>query len=135
MPDKPKHAGGKPRGTPDRCPRTIAAKQLKAKSNAVAFSISKDGDVLPLAVLVEAMRHHYYKFKADEKANFKDMATAASYAKEAAPYFHPKLASTEIKGDPTKPLTPPSFNLFFGDPDEQLKHSTGIPAFVPTKKT
>ena len=60
----------------------------KRVARAKAAKISTDGDVLPLDVMVEAMREAYRR---------KDLKEAAAYAKEAAPYLHPKLSSIEAK--------------------------------------
>jgi hypothetical protein len=49
----------------------------------------------PLEVMLRAMRKAW---------DTGDMAAAANFAKDAAPYLHPKLSSIEHKGDPDNPL-------------------------------
>lgn len=124
---------GRPKGVPNS--RFGVKKQLKLKSTMHALELTKDGDILPLAVLVEAMRFHYYRHKEDPVVNFADLKCAADYAKDAAPYLHPRLASTEIKGDPTKPITPPNVYISFGDPTDGIKidNTSSVQSAVPAK--
>jgi hypothetical protein len=53
-----------------------------------------DAGVTPLAVMLEAMRASYESYQSSkEKA---DLHQAALYAKDAAPYCHPKLANVSV---------------------------------------
>lgn len=58
------------------------------KTNAIAQQAAGEG-VLPLTVLLEAMRSHYAA---------KNLDRAAELAKDAAPYVHPKRASVTVDG-------------------------------------
>jgi hypothetical protein len=51
-----------------------------------------DGGVLPIRVLIESMRMYWRNGEYDR---------ACELAEAAAPYFHPKLASMELKADET----------------------------------
>jgi len=51
--------------------------------------------ITPLDVMLGAMREAWEKG---------DKQAAANFAKDAAPYLHPRLASVEHKGDPDNPL-------------------------------
>lgn len=44
---------------------------------------------------------------------------AGEYAKDAAPYVHPKLASIEYKPLDEKDIAPPDINLFFVAPEKK----------------
>lgn len=90
--------GGRQAGVPNRA--NIARQKTIAESG-----------VTPLEVLIDGMRfHHGIALKAmKEKPNAEDaeanakvimgaMNNAREFAKDAAPYVHPKLAATEITG-------------------------------------
>lgn len=64
------------------------------RSREIADSESRKG-VTPLEVMLKAMREHYDK---------NDFDAAASIAKDAAPYMHPKLASTQHSGPNGGPI-------------------------------
>lgn len=55
-----------------------------------ADAAAASGDVLPLDVMLTAMREHYAAGRLDE---------AAKVAEKAAPYMHAKLAAVEHSGN------------------------------------
>ncbi|MGV2071659.1 hypothetical protein ACQZ4Z_12975 [Agrobacterium vitis] len=73
--------------------RPKGAAALKTKE--IADRASAEG-VTPLEVMLMAMRVHYDKG---------ELAVAAAFAKDAAPYMHPKLQAVEFSGNQEKPLT------------------------------
>ena len=67
--------------------------------------------VTPLQVLIEGMRCHYNKAQDAMKADPVDpeavavaLKSAREFAREAAPYVHPKLANVEHSGKDGGPL-------------------------------
>jgi hypothetical protein len=62
---------------------------LTKKTREVAERAIQQG-ITPLEVMLCAMRHY---FDAGEYAN------AAAFARDAAPYVHPRLSSVEVSGD------------------------------------
>ena len=80
-----KKTGGRQKGVPNK--RTEANRAVMAQ--AISEGIS------PLDVMLGAMRDAW---------DSGDKAAAANFAKDAAPYLHPKLSSIEHKGDPDNPL-------------------------------
>lgn len=68
---------------------------LTQKTREIAARAAKEG-VTPLEVMLHAMRTHY---------DAKDWDKAASVAKDAAPYIHPRLAAIEHGGEGGGPLT------------------------------
>ena len=87
----PKHAGGRPKGS------------LSKHTAYVAQRIARDGKILPLEVMVEAMRLHWRRAHYDGKAKRTqpepaEVKEAAVFAAMAAPYIHPRLATQEIVG-------------------------------------
>ena len=67
------------------------------------------GGITPLEVMLQAMMAHYNAGNLDE---------AALKAKDAAPYVHPKLASTELKGDPDAPVALSGLAVTFVNPND-----------------
>lgn len=65
------------------------------KTREVANKIAKDGGITPLEVMINVMRMRY---------EAKDYLVAASIAKDAAPYVHPKLANVEYTGNAEAPM-------------------------------
>lgn len=65
------------------------------KTRAAADQLAADGEMLPLQVMVDVMRRLY-------KA--KKWQAAAAIAAQAAPYMHPRLSSTVVKGDKESPV-------------------------------
>jgi hypothetical protein len=64
--------------------------------------------VKPLTVMMEVLAERYKLAQAiqdDPEARTKAMNEAIAVAKEVAPYLHPKLQATTIKGDADNPLT------------------------------
>jgi hypothetical protein len=64
--------------------------------------------VKPLTVMMEVLEERYKLAQAiqdDPEARTKAMNEAIAVAKEVAPYLHPKLQATTIKGDADNPLT------------------------------
>jgi len=66
-----------------------------AETKKLALKLAAKGNASPLEVMVAAMNHYL---------GAGNMAAASTIAKDAAPYFHPRLASTVIKGDADSPL-------------------------------
>lgn len=63
--------------------------------------------VKPLTVMMEVLEERYKLAQAiqdDPEARTKAMNEAIAVAKEVAPYLHPKLQATTIKGDADNPL-------------------------------
>jgi hypothetical protein len=67
---------------------------LNAKTRAIAERLAAE-NLTPLDIMVEA----YTKLK--EEGN---LIEASRIAKDAAPYFHPRLANIELGSDPDQPL-------------------------------
>lgn len=67
---------------------------LNARTRAIAEKCIAEGKT-PLEVLIKAMTEAYDR---------NDYETACKYAKDAAPYIHPRLANMELTGDPEQPL-------------------------------
>ncbi len=65
------------------------------KTRAVANAAAADGGVLPLQVLLEAMRAHHTAKRLDE---------AAKIAAVAAPYMHARQSAITVKGDARAPI-------------------------------
>lgn len=59
-----------------------------AKTRAIAMQAAAEG-ITPLEVMVNTMRHLWGEGK---------ILAASAVAKDAAPYMHPRLQSTEFKG-------------------------------------
>ncbi len=66
---------GRPPGSPNR------------KTRAIAERVAAEG-ITPLEVMMKAMRAHYDKGELDQ---------AASIAKDAAPYMHPRLTAVDAQ--------------------------------------
>lgn len=64
------------------------------KTREIADKAASEG-ITPLEVMLEAMNH----FRAEG-----DMQKAALFARDAAPYIHPKLASMEMSGKDGGPV-------------------------------
>ncbi len=62
----------------------------------------KERDVTPLDVMLEAMEHYRGKGDFDK---------AASFAKDAAPYCHAKLASVQVTGADGGPIVQEIHNV------------------------
>jgi len=88
-----------PRGGPRPCPnnggrrpgagrKPGTATQRTQKTTALAEKAAGEG-VLPLQVMLEAMRAHYAAG---------DLDRAAAIAKDAAPYQHPRKSSVTVEG-------------------------------------
>lgn len=78
--------------------RLGAGRKAKGQNKLTSFRqgmIAKavESGVTPLDVLIKAMRQSWNK---------EDYEAAAKYAAMAAPYVHPRLASTELKVDDTR---------------------------------
>lgn len=80
-----KKTGGRKKGTPNK--RTEAAKALVTRA-------ASEG-ILPLEVMLGAMRDAWEKG---------DKTGAATFAKDAAPYVHPRLANVQHSGDADNPV-------------------------------
>lgn len=57
----------------------------------------------PLEVMLKAMRHFADLFESSE--NTDHLGAAATFAKDAAPYIHPRLQAIEHAGEGGGPLT------------------------------
>lgn len=77
--------GGRQKGVPNK----------RTEANRAFVTRCIEEGVSPLDVMLGAMREAWEKG---------DKAAAANFAKDAAPYLHPKLSSIEHKGDPENPL-------------------------------
>lgn len=79
------------------------------KTRAVANKVAADGDVTPLEVMVDSMRHFYALAKAGKAVPDGEKvltpsqlyAMAADVANKAAPFIHPKLSSVEMNATVT----------------------------------
>lgn len=93
--------GGRTKGTPN-------------KASTERQQEVQDSGPTPLDALIRKMRFHLdladseikKGAEADAKALSVAMDKAAEAARDAAPYVHPRLASTQVKGDPDAPLFP-----------------------------
>jgi len=66
------------------------------RSNAAAQKLSQDEDAItPLEVMVLTMREIW----GDGQQAIDTKLQACAIAEKCAPYLHPRLASTEVKGD------------------------------------
>lgn len=91
--NQPKSKGGKRSGAGR--PKGTATK----KTREIADKAAAEG-ITPLEVMLHAMRYSFGEF---EKTLVVDhLVAASSFAKDAAPYMHPRL--TTIAGDPKAPL-------------------------------
>jgi len=91
--------GGRKKGTPNRA--SIYRQQKAAESGP-----------MPTDVMLDAMRHHYtlvleerQKSRPDRKLVAAELALAHGYARDAAPYYHPKLATLHSNVNLTGRLT------------------------------
>ena len=66
-----------------------------AKTRQIADKASEDG-VTPLEVMLKAMRYSLGEF--DKSLAVDHLVAAASFAKDAAPYIHPRLSAVEVDG-------------------------------------
>jgi len=106
---KGKKTGGRQKGTPNK--RNIQLLEQRDKTALVL------GKTIPNAFKGDA---HTY-LMAIYKDPAVDKAIRLDAAKAAAPYEKPKLASTELKGDPEKPVTH-KLQIQFVRPGEQDKN-------------
>jgi hypothetical protein len=100
-----KKTGGRQKGVPNK--RTVQRMALVDQATSQGIS--------PLEVMLGAMR---------EAWEAGDKEAAANFAKDAAPYIHPRLAAVEHSGNQDKPL---SFNITSGVPreTEEPEHVNG----------
>jgi hypothetical protein len=75
---------------------------LSKKTQEIAAKASAEG-ITPLEVMVGAMREAWER---------NDREAAARYAKDAAPYMHPRLAAVEHTGKDGKDLIPETVTPF-----------------------
>lgn len=66
------------------------------KTREIADRAAESG-VTPLEVMLKAMQFSIGKF--DETQGIDHLVAAASFAKDAAPYMHPRLSSVEVEGN------------------------------------
>jgi hypothetical protein len=64
------------------------------RTNEIEKQVALTGKT-PLEVMLEAMRSHYEAGNLDK---------AAAFAKDAAPYVHPRIANIEVSGNPDAPI-------------------------------
>jgi len=102
---------GRPKGAKDHAKLQLNAKIAKAMLEGSVTG----GKITPLEVLLKAMHYNWDVSTATKDSEMKIacMREAANYAREAAPYLHARLASTELKGDPNKPLSVPNLIVTF----------------------
>lgn len=87
-------------------PKGAAARKTKE----IADRASAEG-ITPLEVMLRAMREH---------ADKEEWDLAAAFAKDAAPYMHPKLQSVMHTGDADKPVvTENHFTVEFVDVERE----------------
>jgi uncharacterized protein YehS (DUF1456 family) len=68
---------------------------IQKRSRAIAEKEISSGRVTPLEVILKAMHTHY---------DAKEFDAAAVFAKDAAPYMHPKLQAVMHSGDKENPV-------------------------------
>ena len=99
--------GGKVATTPDvRKPR--GAKKGTGVNVRVRNKLITQSEVKPLNVMMELLAERYKTAQAitdDPEARTKAMDQALAVAEKVAPYLHPKLQATTIKGDADNPLS------------------------------
>lgn len=91
--------GGRKKGVPNNATQ---ARQAEVKATGQT----------PLEVMIESMRyfrglagrHQPKGVEPDEHKFEKYLSKAADIAKDAAPYVHPKLAQTTLRGDEERPI-------------------------------
>lgn len=66
-----------------------------AKTREIADKAAENG-ITPLEVMLKAM--HYSMGKFDETEVVDHLVAAAAFAKDAAPYIHPRLSAVEVDG-------------------------------------
>lgn len=100
-----RQGAGRKAGTPNK-PRIRPRDEFKPRKlsrERLAAQLNVTPEKTPLAFLLAVMRDELVDAagaKIDVK--FSQRLTAAV---QAAPYVHPRLASVEVKGDPTRPMT------------------------------
>jgi hypothetical protein len=113
------------------------AKHERSKTVLLAERVlEKYEGLTPLDVMMRAMQHQL------SKNNEEGLMLAAAIAKDAAPYIHPRLTSSEISGKNGLPLAPPNIQIIFAEakdgeflegdlieqlnnePTKQLEHQT-----------
>ena len=87
-----KHGGARKGAGRKPGARGIRTREALAKAESIG--------VKPLDVMLEAMAEHYEVAKKMAKGPERLVALRAAheFAKDAAPYIHPKLAATEVSG-------------------------------------
>lgn len=93
--------GARPRAGRPRGKANVVA---SAKSGEILQQLIDSGEATPLEVMLSIMTDAWRKKKTK-------VAMAAAIA--AAPYVHPRLATTEFKGDLGKPTVRPDVKIFF----------------------
>lgn len=84
----------------------------KSETKLIVRRLVKEKGLDPLDVMLDNMNHAYteacdLRHRKDKKSkqDFRGAVNRAqAAAADAAPYVHPKLASTTLKGDPNAPL-------------------------------
>src|SRR5262245_23529539 len=84
--------GGKRNGSGRKRGKAGAA---TTKTRQIADREAASGKVLPLEAMLDAMRAHHAAGRLDE---------AATVARDAAPYIHPKLTSVQVSGNADSPV-------------------------------
>ena len=80
--------------------------EKKRRLEEVVSHFVSSGETTPLEVMLAVMKQAW---------DLKNVPLAMSAAQAAAPYIHPKLASTELKGDPNAPLIVRNVEVTFID--------------------
>ena len=99
----PKRGRGRPPGTnPGGRPPATAGIQGRVRDRALA-----QAEIKPLQVMLEAMGEAYKAAQELPKGDdrLKAMQAAAAAADRVAPYLHPRLQATTVKGDAENPLS------------------------------
>lgn len=115
--------GGRRRGAgrPPGSKRSAKALEMTAQ---LAQQFKLGEKVTPLEVMAEAMNHYYAVYRnaaTDPNTGLKALDKACEFASMSAPYIHPKLASTELKGDPNKPLIKPDVKVILVSAENGIK--------------
>lgn len=82
---------------------------VNRKTREIADRAAAEG-ITPLEVMIEAMRNVY---------DNEGAIAAFPYAKDVAPYLHPRISSTELTGKDGTPLIAPATILVCGPDDNE----------------
>lgn len=97
-------------GTAKKLPNEKSERTIGVRTSLPSIErnkLIKETKLKPLAVMLEVMAERYEAAKTAKNASARTKAQrdAVAVAAQVAPYLHPKLQATTLKGDPDKPLT------------------------------